>query len=116
MAKQVKRILATAKKNKRKNNKLQYVLTLEKLLKSGFHFGGDSTSPQKDMNPFIVGKSKARARFKVSVKKGAQPIKVELKSSKKLSKKAKTLQKKALDKVLKEKRFSHIFTHFKKVK
>ena len=86
------------------------------MLKSGFHFGGDSTSPHKDMNPFIVGKSKARARFKVSVKKGAQPIKVELKSSKKLSKKAKTLQKKALDKVLKEKRFSHIFTHFKKVK
>ena len=41
MVKGVKKFSAKLKKD-RKNNKLQYVLTIEKLLKQGFHFGGDS--------------------------------------------------------------------------
>ena len=71
MVRSVKRNLFVKKKNKVKNNKLQYVLTIEPLLKTGFHFGDDATSVHKceEMNPFIIGKSKTRSRFKIATKK-----------------------------------------------
>ena len=69
MANKVKKVKVPSKKGKRKNKKLQYVLTIERLLKTGFHFGDDATSVHKCMTPFIVGKSKIHSRFKIAEKK-----------------------------------------------
>ena len=75
MANKVKSITLPKGVNK-KDKKAQYVLTIESLLKPGFHFGGDESSAHKYMNPFIVGKSKAHSRFKTTEKSPLMTLKL----------------------------------------
>jgi hypothetical protein len=109
MVRSVKRNLFVKKKNKVKNNKLQYVLTIEPLLKTGFHLGGDQQFGSEKMNPFIIGKSKTRSRFKIATKKNKKHTFSINSIATNLGKKSKKLQNKNFLKSLKQKRLSQTF-------
>lgn len=113
MVKSIKRNLVV----KKKNNKLQYILTIEQLLKSGFHFGDEDILVRKEMSPFIVGKSKARSRYKNLITKNTYP---NINSFNRLSKKLRKVQKKGITKVItksiQQKDFSELLTQMKSFK
>lgn len=106
MANKVKSITLPKGVNK-KDKKAQYVLTIESLLKPGFHFGGDESSAHKDMNPFIVGKSKAHSRFKTTEKKSANDPQTKKALSQKLGVKFKNRRNKVAFTGLKQKNLSY---------
>jgi len=103
-------------KNKRKKKKLQYLLTVKQLLKSGFHLGGDQQFARKDMNPFIIGKSKARVRFKMGTKKIIKKGYFNIGPSVSLEPNSKNLRNKNLWKGFKQKRLAQLFTQIKRGK
>ena len=64
MAKHEKNIAIANKKGRRRAKiKEQYGVVIERLLKTGFHYGGTEDSVDKDMNGYVIGKYKTTTLY-----------------------------------------------------